>query len=569
MPNSQFPIPNSHPRKIFWFSLSLTFASIYSLLALQKAFRAEYIVQDDARQHVFWMQRFLDPELFPNDLIADYFQSVAPPGYSALYWGMAQMGIAPMLLHKLLPLILTLVTTVYCFGVCLQLLPVPLAGFISTLLLDQSLWFQDDIASATPRAFVYPLFLAFLYYRLRGSLVPCGIAIALLGLFYPQYLLLAVGVLLLQVLRWNKGRVYLSPERRDWLFCILGGGIALLVLLPYGLSTSEFDPVITGDRARELPEFWSGRSAFFHDNPLFFWLFGERSGIVPALLPPLIWMGLFFPLLLRYPQRFPLAAQVVRTGILWRIVLASVGLFFLAHALLFQLHLPSRYTEHSGRVVMALAGGIALTLILDALLRAWRERKQQWWRLGLIVAIAASLILYPSFVKKFPMTNYRIGGLSELYEFFQAQPKDILIASLASEVHNLPTFSQRSILVGDQYAIPYHWGYYQQFRDRTLDLIRAQYSPDRARVGEFIQKYGVDFWLLERTALQPDYIEANRWLRTLEPAAETLLEAVERGTHPALASVVEQCSVMEAANLVVLEAQCLMSASSPPPASEP
>jgi hypothetical protein len=207
--------------------------------------------------------------------------------------------------------------------------------------------------------------------------------------------------------------------------------------------------------------------------------------------------------------------------------------------------------------------------MLDALLRTWRERKRQWWRLGLIVAIAASLILYPSFVKKFPMTNYRIGGLSSLYEFFQAQPKDILIASLASEAHNLPTFSQRSILVGDEYAIPYHWGYYRLFRDRTLDLIRAQYSPDRARVREFIQKYGVDFWLLERTALQPDYIEENRWLRTLEPAAETVLAQVERGTRPALASVMEQCSVMEAANLVVLEAQCLMSASSPPPASEP
>lgn len=62
----------------FWFSLSLTFSAIYSILGLREAFSSEYVVQDDARQHVFWMLRFLDPELFPQDLIANYFQSVAP-----------------------------------------------------------------------------------------------------------------------------------------------------------------------------------------------------------------------------------------------------------------------------------------------------------------------------------------------------------------------------------------------------------------------------------------------------------------------------------------------------------
>ncbi|NEQ28184.1 MAG: hypothetical protein F6K28_56225, partial [Microcoleus sp. SIO2G3] len=80
------PIPKaSKSQVIFWFSLSLAFAAVYSTMWLQQAFSSEYVVQDDARQHVFWMRRFLDPELFPNDLIADYFQSVAPWGYTTLY----------------------------------------------------------------------------------------------------------------------------------------------------------------------------------------------------------------------------------------------------------------------------------------------------------------------------------------------------------------------------------------------------------------------------------------------------------------------------------------------------
>ncbi len=61
----------NNPKVIFWLSLSLTFSGIYSYLALREGFSNPYIVQDDARQHVFWMERFLDSELFPNDLIAD------------------------------------------------------------------------------------------------------------------------------------------------------------------------------------------------------------------------------------------------------------------------------------------------------------------------------------------------------------------------------------------------------------------------------------------------------------------------------------------------------------------
>ena len=75
---------SSRNQVIFWFTLSITLVVTYAILGLQQAFGSEYVVQDDARQHVFWMARFLDTNLFPNDFIADYFQSVAPVGYSTL-----------------------------------------------------------------------------------------------------------------------------------------------------------------------------------------------------------------------------------------------------------------------------------------------------------------------------------------------------------------------------------------------------------------------------------------------------------------------------------------------------
>jgi hypothetical protein len=254
--------------RVFWFGLSLIFAAFYGILGLQKAFRTEYIVQDDAREYVFWMQRFVDPHLLPHDLIADYFQSITPSGYAAVYHLMASLGISPLLLSKILPIVLGLITTGYCFYLCLELLPVPTAGFIASLLLNQSLWFRDDLVSATPRAFVYPLFLAFLYYLLRFSLLPCLVAIALEGLFYPLLVFISLGILFVRLWDWQRWLPRLEQNRSNYLLFAAGLGVASLVMLPYALASSKFGPLVTATQAMAMPEFWpGGRHPYFDNNP--------------------------------------------------------------------------------------------------------------------------------------------------------------------------------------------------------------------------------------------------------------------------------------------------------------
>jgi hypothetical protein len=152
---------------IFWLTLSIFVAIIYSAIAILPTFQNQFIIQDDARQHIFWMQRFVDNQLFPKDLITDYFESISPPGYKAFYQILAFLGINPILASKILPVLLGVMTTVYYFGICVEILPIPLTGFIGTLLLNQVLWLGDDLLSATSRAFLYPFFFAFTYYFLK------------------------------------------------------------------------------------------------------------------------------------------------------------------------------------------------------------------------------------------------------------------------------------------------------------------------------------------------------------------------------------------------------------------
>jgi len=562
---------SSRLSQIFWFCLSLTVAALYALLVLQDAFRTPYTVQDDARQHVFWMRRFLDPTLFPNDLIADYFESVAPWGYTQLYRLLAISGLDPLVANKLLPPLLGLTATAYGFGVTLQLLPVPFAGFLAAVMLNQVFWSHDDITSATPRAYMVPLFLAFLYYLLRRNLWGVVAAIALEGLFYPQYVFVFAGILLLQLVSWEavveKGRKFqVSTKRADLVFSGAGLLVAFVVLLPYALTDNPHGPVLTAAEAKTIPEFFTeGRGRFFLPDPWLFWLSGNRSGVFPTFKPPLMGLAIALPWLWRYPARFPLVQQTRNLGLLLRIVAVAFGLFFAAHALLFKLHLPSRYTGYTLRFVLVFAAAIALTVLLDAGLRwlaAAASTPHRWLRQiivgGLAAIVAAALLLYPRYIGDFPADEYRVGRSPQVYEFFAQQPKDILIASLLDEADFLPTFSNRSILFGREYAIPYHKAYGALIRQRANALIRAQYTTNPAELTRFLQTYGVDFWLISRNAFRPAALNGLN-LRQYPAAVAAAQTHLQQGT-PVLATLINQCTDLQDGALLVLNADCIQRA---------
>ncbi|MBD2743497.1 hypothetical protein [Coleofasciculus sp. FACHB-1120] len=559
----------SKSQMIFWFTLSLTFALIYSFLGLKQAFSSSYVVQDDARVYVFWMQRFVDSGLFPNDFIADYFQAITPSGYATFYRLIAFVGIEPLGLSKLLPVFLTLLTTAYGFAVCMEIFPVPTVGFISTLLLNQNLSMRDDLVSSTPRSFIYLFFLAFLYYLLRRSLFLCLGAIALAGLFYPPLLFILAGILILRLWRWDGQRPLLSKNRLDYLFGATGLGLCLLAILPYALKSAEVGPAIAGMELRSLPAFsQTGRIPFFdNNNPLGFWLFGQHSGLLPNVFEhPLSLMGLLLPILMRYPDKFPLIRQVTSNVIILpQIALGSFGIFVAAHAMLYKLFAPARYTRYSFKLVMILSAGIVLLALLDSAFQ-WASQqdeffiRRQFTALGLTTLLGTILVFYPYLLEKFPNSNYVVGKAPALYEFFQKQPKDTLIASLSEEVDNLPTFSNRAILVGWEYANPYHVEYEREIRKRATDLIHTQYTQDFAEIKNFIQAYGVDFFLLDRAAFTPKYIASNPWFIQWQPLAKEVLGMLERGSIPAMSGLMQRCSVLETGELVVLEAKCMIKA---------
>ncbi|MDX2212728.1 MAG: hypothetical protein SFY66_05505 [Oculatellaceae cyanobacterium bins.114] len=554
----------SEPAKIrIWFILSFIPTLYFGGLGLWNAFSRDYIVQDDVRQHVFWMERFIDPGLFPNDLIANYFQAVAPVGYKTFYYWMSQLGFDPLLLAKFLPLLLGLITVGYAFWVAFELLPIPLSAFIGTSILTQSLWIEDDLITATPRAFLYPFLFAFLYYLLKRSLVPCLVAIALQALFYPQLALVEAGILTVRLVSWNNGRLTPSRDRFDYKVWILGIGIVLGLVLIFSRDIGVYGPTPTLEQMKQMADFQAkGRANFFDPNPFVFLMTGD-SGLSPILNLPIAWMSCLLPFLLK---RHPLARFISpKIRIFVDILIPSFALFVLAHLVLLKLYIPSRYLQHSWRFVMTLAAGIVVTMLLDTARRwlqesGWqsltRSRKNALIALRFFLIIS---ILIPAYPPLFLGGQNQVrGNFPEVYEFFAQQPKDILIASLSLEISVIPTFSKRSILTGREYAIPYHLGYYNQIQQRTKDLMRAHYSPKLADIKNLIEQYDIDFFLVDVSAFLPKYLRQNSWLMQYQPEADEAIARLQQPRKPALLRLIKHCSVLETEASVVLDASCII-----------
>ncbi len=536
-----FSIPN---RQVWgWLVLSLCVPLYFGGVTLLHQLSHAYIVQDDARQHVVYLARWLNPQQFAQDLIADYFMAVAPVGYKATYWAAAQVGIAPLLLAKLLPLLLSLIATGYLFFCGLYIFPVPLSGFLTTLIFNQQIWLKSDLVSATPRAFVYPIFAAFLYYLLRRALIPCLLTILLQGAFFPQLVLVQAGVLLLRC-------------RRNPAFCLPGLLTAGLVISAYAVTRSEFGAAITASQMRQMPEYGlGGRNEYFGVKPLAFWLLGN-SGLRIPVFPSIIWAGFGLPWLRRI--------RLNQVTLLSQVLLASLGSYGLAHLLLLRLHFPSRYTYHTLRIILAAAAGIVLTLLLKAGWR-WlsladlsRWRAQVW--LGLSAVLAAALLIIPAVPPLFlQFQGWIIGDAPAVYDYLLAQPPGLLVASLAPESNNLPAFTKQSTLVGREFALPHHPQYYNQFMQRTHDLIQAQYSHKAVDLANFIEQYGVDFWLLERNAFAADYFSSQDWLihSRLQDTLVEVTTQLQQGTQPAILQVADRCTVVSTERLILLKADCM------------
>ena len=72
------------------------------VLAHFQALANPFIINDDVRQQIYWMQQWQDPALFRGDFLTGYARDYVPWGVKGLYW-LASWWVSPLYFSKLLP----------------------------------------------------------------------------------------------------------------------------------------------------------------------------------------------------------------------------------------------------------------------------------------------------------------------------------------------------------------------------------------------------------------------------------------------------------------------------------
>lgn len=554
----------------FWFTISCALCLYYGLVSSYYAFSQDYIVQDDARQHVVWLQKFSDAELFPNDLIANYYLNLAPLGYKTLYVLAAKIGIQALILAKILPIILGLIATIYIFLFAFQILPLPFSSFVITLLFNQVIWLQDDLISATPRAFLYPLFAAFLYYLSVKQLIPCLVVMFIQGLFYPQILLIENTILFLNLFTNNrKNQLRLTVKKQDYILFFSSILVTLIIAIFFRENSPESQAFLSLAKMREMPEFGlHGRNKFFGVSTLYFWFKG-RSGINLPFFPTVVWLSIILPLFLH--KKIGITKFITKKIVILNyILISSFVLFFLAHLFLPKLYLPSRFTYHSLRFLIAIASGIVITTVFD-LSHNWLKKRlkakhhfnfKEKSLIGLISFLFAIIIIFPLFPPVFIdwYHNWVVGEAKPIYEFLAQKPKNILVASLSTEVNNIPAFTERSILVGREFALAYHPIYHNKIKTRVIDLLNAQYTVNFELLTNIITKYNISYFLLEKNSFSPDYLKQQNWLiySSWQEVSQQIINELNQDKIPILTNFIESCKVLSTENLYLVDANCIL-----------
>jgi hypothetical protein len=531
-----------------WLVAALLFEALSAARAMAPAFGPGDRFQGNTLNWVFWIARFRDPELLRDDLITDYFQWQSPPGYSALYWVLSQ-AVDPLLASKLLPPLLGLVAALFTYLLVRRLHPAPQAAFLATVLLSWFSWQRGDLASASPRAYALPLLAALLWSLAAGRRVLPAALVMITALFYQPAALLGVTLLGVRLIDFRGPWPIPRRDRSTWLTFIAASALAAAVILPGQSQDPRFGPLVTADQARAMSEFGpGGRFVFFVDDPYEYFVTSRSSGLSFQAIELLL-VAALLPIAALLARRIRRVDRPAGQGVvLFQLLIASFVLFSLAHLLLFRLYLPNRYVRWSLPLVLAVAGGLALGILIQASCVRFRGLRRSVLGAGLAMALAAGLAIYPIRRPSFNADNH-----PALTAFLRNQPKNVLVAGAATNVDTVPLLAQRRVLTSVKLQTSLHLGYITEMRRRTQDLLLAYYAESATEVARFAERYAVDIFVVDPDAFtRRGYRQV--WDGTLELDVLAIGRKLQGSSQFALLELARRCGTKYGEVVVVMPA---------------
>ncbi len=482
------------------------------------AFTSPYIVNNDVRQHLYWMQRFSDPELFNNDLLSEYAQHYVPWGVQAIYAAAAPF-INPLTFGKILTVLLFAASAGWLFLLTKRLSDETTA-LLTVCVFCFFGFFLGRISGGLSRAFVFPMMLLYLLFLSQGRLLGASVTLMLQAVLNPYLFLICATTHILFLL--HRFFPVINPYHQGHSFDKINAAVRPMRLSRF---IAVQLPIAVGVLLMATKH-------LFFSNPLF----GELVGLADMvghpeygnlgryeILPvPSVFFELLRPWVLNLPENiFAISAYTVGVLLMLAICIAGISrstwqlpsiplplfgyflgasilLHFASKLTLFSLFLPRRYMEFSFTIFYCIVIGI----LFGSAVKALGIKK--------FVPLLVTIFMLLAVVRLQGVELDDYTRHQAVYRFLQQTSKSSLVAGHPELMDNVVTFSQRKAYVTYELSHPWAKRYWAIVKSRTFSFFDAYYGEDPETVRAFCRKNGIDFLIVREEDFQQNRIDSGK-----------------------------------------------------------
>jgi hypothetical protein len=554
--------------------------------------------QTDSTIHEYWMRRFIDGGLFQDPLTESLLDTgYSPPAFRSLYW-LASHVVDPVFFGEILPLVLQPFVVWLLFRIVRAHVEWRPAAWIGAALFLVP-WEVHRFSGGHPRAFAQPIVLLAVVLLLSRRNLAAALVPPVGLLLYPPAGAVALGIVVLAALDFHRRR-FLDLERVRWAgVSVLGIGAAFVLTR---LTTGSQD-VITEAEARLYPEFGpDGPMHFFASSTLEF-LKQNYSGFFLLYSGSILAVAAALLLVLR-----PRNAWLLRWEV-WCVPIAALILFAAAHALLFRLYLPHRYTyallpffciaiavwirptfqalaERRRALALLAAPLVVLAAMLLALtlfpfgpqlsldsFGSWLVDAAPYLAVGLAVGLVVA-----AFVRRGERGRAAAGaaavvaggllvgaatfaggtrspaaercGDKALYRHLRTLPEETIVAADPFDSKCIPIAARRPVVISRKLYQPWTVGYFELIRERMFQTVEAYYGPSVDAVAALRERYGADYLLVRADQ------NGQLWGR-MQPFASEVQRLRDSVAEPAVERLPKHCVTWSRGELELYSLACV------------
>jgi hypothetical protein len=543
--------------------------------------------QTDSMIHEYWMRRFQDGGLFGDPLTEALLETgYSPPAFRSLYW-LASQVVDPVFFGELLPLVLQPLAVWLVFRIVRAQLDWRPAAWIAAALFLVP-WDVHRFSGGHPRAFAQPVVLATVLLLLNRRHRVAALVPAMGLLLYPPAGVVALVIVFLGAFD-RHARLFVNGERARWagISALAAGAAVVLTRLTTGSQA-----ILGESEARLYPEFGErGQMHFFQSSALDF-LSQNYSGFFLHDSGSILAVAALLLLVVR-----PRNANLLRWEV-WCMPIAALLLFGAAHALLFRLYLPHRYTYAllpffciaiavflrptfqaltvRSRGWLAAAPALALAVALLALtvfplgprlslsgFGDWLGDGAPYLGIGLAVGTLAAAVVWSQTAGGRAVRAAAAAGAAavsagsllvaevafaggarspgasacreaNLYSHLRTLPNETIIAADPFDSNCIPIAARRSVVISRKLYQPWAVDYFRVIRERMFQTVDAFYGASIGDVVALRERYGADYLLVRQGAAK------RRW-PGMEPFTSEVRRLRSSVDVPATEQLPRQC----------------------------